>query len=205
MTNERLPAPSAIDIPFRLKERLLETVAETAGIGIVLVSAYANLVYVNSAARALWCPKGISPTMSCAADLWRQILVRANDPEALLENVKNTGMQPEDSGEFCIHFSDGQIIAVQTTPCDTGEGYPGRLWTFRRTERGSPGPSSAVGKVSELLASIIQSSILPGEGLELSPSLERYRIHIKRCAQRALELLQQMATVKPEEAFWSGG
>jgi PAS domain-containing protein len=196
MTNEHSAAPSAIDLPFRLKERLLETLADTAGIGIVLVSGCANLLYVNSVARALWCPKGISPTMSCAADLWRQILSRAEDPENLLEDVKNTGMQPEDTGEFRFTTSDGRSIVVQTAPCDTGDGYLGRLWTFRETECRAQGPSSNAAEVAESLASIVQLSVLAGRCSEWTSQAERYRIDVQRSAQRALELIQRISSDK---------
>jgi len=157
------------------------------------------LLYVNRIARALWCPKGICPTMSCAADLWREILSRAEDPEALLEDVKNTGMQPEDQGEFRLMTADGQSIAVQTAPCDTGEGYPGRLWTFRETECCAPGASSNVAEVTERLASIIQLSVLAGEGNAWTTQAERYRVEVQRSAQRALELIERMTLDKGSE------
>lgn len=193
MINEASSHPAGMALPFRLKERLLETLADTAGIGIVLIAGNSDLLYINSVARELWSPSGICPTLSCAADLWRQILTRAADPETFLERVENIGMNSEDCAEFRFKFSSDSYVTVQTAPCDTGESGIGRLWTFRQTERRATGPSATIARLTELLGSIIQAGFVAGEGLDLALSAERYRNDVERYAHQALTLVQQIS------------
>jgi hypothetical protein len=199
MTHERSSNPTGIQLPFRLKERLLETLADIADIGIVLAAGDENLVYLNNVARALWCPDGIDSTISCAADLWRQVLSRATDPERLLDHIQKIRMRPESAAEFRFSLANDRYVAVQTVPCDTGEGGRGRLWTFRHSERRVTGPSATIVQLAELLASIIQAGILVDDGLDLSLSAERYRSEVERCAQQALALVQQMSPDRRRE------
>lgn len=160
------PAPDAKPASDGLQRRLLESVAENALDGILVVDAHGAMSYFNHRFIEMWnLPDSVLASQQ-DDDAIAAVLSQVVDPESFKARIAHLYEHPLEKSHDEIRLRDGRIIDRYSSPVIDEEGVAlGRAWFFRDVSdaRRTQSATELLANAGELFGSSLDSAAILGQ------------------------------------------
>jgi len=165
-----LPVQTSKPVPDALRRRLLESVAENALDGILVVDAGGAMSYFNRRFIEMWDIPDSVMTSQQDDDAVAAVLSRVLEPESFEARIAYLYEHPLETSRDEIRLRDGRIFDRYSSPVTDEDGVAlGRAWFFRDVSdaRRTQAATELLANAGELFGSSLDSDAILGQLAQL--------------------------------------